>query len=121
MAGSWPIQSTSVFEEGLMCPPVRFYDQGRVNEEVYKILLRNSRFPEDLRDAGIRLTSEPNSSPDFNNNGVNSYNINLTEAEMAIVKKMERHVADALILNTEKFPSEITNIVSTDGNQTAYV
>jgi N-methylhydantoinase B len=49
VAGSWPIQSTSIFEEGLMCPPVRFYDQGRVNEEVYKILLRNSRFPEDLR------------------------------------------------------------------------
>jgi signal peptidase I len=43
---------------------------------------------EDLRDAGIRLTSEPNSAPDFNNNGINSYNINLTEGELAIVKKM---------------------------------
>jgi glycosyltransferase involved in cell wall biosynthesis len=39
----------------------------------------------------------------------------------AIVAKMERHVADALSANSEKIPTELTNIVPLVGNQTAYV
>ncbi len=49
MAGSWPNTSQSIFEEGTLCPPVKFYDEGRLNEGLYDIILRNSRFPEDLR------------------------------------------------------------------------
>lgn len=49
MAGSWPNTSTSIFEEGTLCPPVKLYDQGVLNEALYDVLLRNSRFPEDLR------------------------------------------------------------------------
>lgn len=57
----------------------------------YTVTVANGKMltEEDLRAAGIRLTSEPNSAPDFNTNGVNSYGINLTEAEVAIVKKMD--------------------------------
>ena len=49
MAGSWPNTSTSIFEEGTMCPPVKLYDAGRLNDALYDVLLRNSRFPDDLR------------------------------------------------------------------------
>jgi len=49
VAGSWPNTSTSIFEEGTICPPVKLYAQGRLTEGVYDIILRNSRFPEDLR------------------------------------------------------------------------
>lgn len=49
MAGSWPNTSTSIFEEGTICPPVKLYEQGVLNEGLYDVLLRNSRFPEDLR------------------------------------------------------------------------
>ncbi|MFT4561884.1 MAG: N-methylhydantoinase B, partial [Gammaproteobacteria bacterium] len=49
MAGSWPNTSKSIFEEGTMCPPVKMYNQGVLNEDLYDVLLRNSRFPEDLR------------------------------------------------------------------------
>jgi len=49
VAGSWPNTSTSIFEEGTICPPVKLYAQGKLNEGVYDIILRNSRFPEDLR------------------------------------------------------------------------
>ena len=49
MAGSWPNTSTSIFEEGTICPPVKLREAGRVNEGLYDLLLRNSRFPEDLR------------------------------------------------------------------------
>ncbi|MQA80863.1 MAG: hydantoinase B/oxoprolinase family protein [Streptosporangiales bacterium] len=48
VAGSWPLHSTSVYEEGTMCPPIKFYDKGELNTEAWKILLRNSRFPDDL-------------------------------------------------------------------------
>ncbi|THU32485.1 S26 family signal peptidase [Niastella caeni] len=43
---------------------------------------------EGLRDAGIRLTSEPNSLPDFQPGTANSYKINLTEQEVEILKKI---------------------------------
>ena len=49
MAGSWPNTSQSIFEEGTLCPPVKMYDAGTLNEGLYDIILRNSRFPEDLR------------------------------------------------------------------------
>ncbi|MGD9600755.1 MAG: hydantoinase B/oxoprolinase family protein [Gammaproteobacteria bacterium] len=48
-AGSWPNTSTSIFEEGTLCPPVKLYDEGVLNEGLYDVLLRNSRFPDDLR------------------------------------------------------------------------
>ncbi|GAB7386468.1 hydantoinase B/oxoprolinase family protein [Bacillaceae bacterium] len=47
--GSWPLSSTNIFEEGTMCPPIKLYDQGKLNEEAYRIILRNSRFPDELR------------------------------------------------------------------------
>ncbi len=49
MAGSWPNTSRSIFEEGTICPPVKLYERGELNEGLYDVLLRNSRFPEDLR------------------------------------------------------------------------
>lgn len=49
VAGSWPNTSTSIFEEGTICPVVKLYEKGKLNEGVYDIILRNSRFPEDLR------------------------------------------------------------------------
>ncbi len=49
MAGSWPNTSESIFEEGTMCPPVKLHSKGVLNDGLYDVLLRNSRFPEDLR------------------------------------------------------------------------
>jgi N-methylhydantoinase B len=46
--GSMPSRATSVFEEGLMVPPVRLWDQGVANRAVLTIMTRNSRMPESL-------------------------------------------------------------------------
>lgn len=46
--GSMPSRATSVFEEGLMVPPIRLWDQGVPNEAALKIMTRNSRMPESL-------------------------------------------------------------------------
>ena len=46
--GSMPSRATSVFEEGLMVPPVRLRDQGVPNQAVLTIMTRNSRMPESL-------------------------------------------------------------------------
>ncbi len=48
-AGSWPNTSTSIFEEGTICPPVKLYSQDQLNDALYDVILRNSRFPDDLR------------------------------------------------------------------------
>jgi len=46
--GSMPSTATSVFEEGLMVPPIRLWDRGVRNEAALRIMTRNSRMPESL-------------------------------------------------------------------------
>ena len=48
VVGSWPVTSTSIFEEGVQIPPVRLWSQGARCVDIYKIILRNSRFPDAL-------------------------------------------------------------------------
>ena len=43
-----PSGATSVYEEGLMVPPIRLWDQGVPNQAALTILTRNSRMPESL-------------------------------------------------------------------------
>ncbi len=47
--GSMPSHATSAYQEGLIVPPVKLYDAGRPNEDVIKIMVRNSRLPDSLR------------------------------------------------------------------------
>ena len=46
--GSMPSHATSVFEEGLMVPPIKLWDAGVPCEQALKIMTRNSRMPESL-------------------------------------------------------------------------
>ena len=46
--GSMPSHATSVYEEGLMVPPIRLWQAGVPNEAALKIMTRNSRMPESL-------------------------------------------------------------------------
>jgi N-methylhydantoinase B len=46
--GSMPSHATSVFEEGLMVPPIKLWDEGVPCEQALKIMTRNSRMPESL-------------------------------------------------------------------------
>ena len=46
--GSMPSTATSVFEEGLMVPPIKLWDQGMRNEAALRIMTRNSRMPDSL-------------------------------------------------------------------------
>ncbi len=46
--GSMPSHATSVFEEGLMVPPIRLWDAGVPNQAALRILTRNSRTPQSL-------------------------------------------------------------------------
>lgn len=46
--GSMPSGATSVYEEGLMVPPIKLWDQGVPNRAALTIMTRNSRMPESL-------------------------------------------------------------------------
>ena len=46
--GSMPSNTTTVFSEGLMVPPIKLWDAGVPNEAALKIMTRNSRMPESL-------------------------------------------------------------------------
>jgi len=46
--GSMPSHARSVFEEGLMVPPIKLWDAGVRNEAALRIMTRNSRMPDSL-------------------------------------------------------------------------
>jgi N-methylhydantoinase B len=46
--GSMPSGATSVYEEGLMVPPIKLWDQGVPNQAALTIMTRNSRMPDSL-------------------------------------------------------------------------
>ncbi len=43
--GSMSPDTTEIFQEGSMVPPVRLYREGVLNEEIFRIFARNSRYP----------------------------------------------------------------------------
>src|SRR6267378_3349676 len=47
--GSMPSHAISAYQEGIIVPPVRLYHAGRANEDVMRIMTRNSRLPDSLR------------------------------------------------------------------------
>ena len=49
MPGSISPAATEVFHEGTIMPPVRLYREGVLNDEVWRIFARNSRFPDILK------------------------------------------------------------------------
>jgi N-methylhydantoinase B len=48
-AGSTTADATEIFHEGIIIPPVKLYDAGKLNEELFRAFVRNSRFPEMTR------------------------------------------------------------------------
>lgn len=47
--GSMSPDTTDIFQEGIMVPPVRLYREGVLNEELLRVFARNSRFPQMLK------------------------------------------------------------------------
>src|SRR5262245_56700086 len=47
--GSMSPEATEIFQEGVMVPPVRIVREGVWNDEVLRLFLRNSRFPDLMR------------------------------------------------------------------------
>src|SRR5438270_11237751 len=47
--GSMPAHATSIFQEGLMIPPIKLYDAGTLNTVAYKNIFRNTRLPHGLQ------------------------------------------------------------------------
>ncbi|HEV3311835.1 MAG TPA: hydantoinase B/oxoprolinase family protein [Chloroflexota bacterium] len=47
--GSMPAKATSIFQEGLMIPPIKLYEADARNEAAYAIIFRNTRLPHSLQ------------------------------------------------------------------------
>jgi N-methylhydantoinase B len=46
--GTWGPGSREIYQEGLFLPPVKFYREGKLNKEVARIILANTRIPDYL-------------------------------------------------------------------------
>ncbi len=47
--GSLPVHAEDMWTEGLVIPPIKLYERGRMNEAAFRIVERNSRLSEHLR------------------------------------------------------------------------
>ena len=47
--GSLPVHAEDMWTEGLVIPPIKLYERGKVNEAAFRIIERNSRLSEHLR------------------------------------------------------------------------
>lgn len=57
--GSVTISATDIHQEGIIIPPVRIVSAGRLNRDLYRTILNNSRYPDDVQgdlDAFIMAT-----------------------------------------------------------------
>jgi N-methylhydantoinase B len=45
-AGSISPHASEIFHEGILVPPIRIYREGQLNDEAYRMFLRNSRLPD---------------------------------------------------------------------------
>jgi N-methylhydantoinase B len=43
--GSMPISARSIYHEGIRMPPIKLYDQGKLNEEALRLFCHNTRTP----------------------------------------------------------------------------
>lgn len=56
--GSMPTDSTEIFQEGLIVPPMKLYEEGRPNAALFKIIERNVRLPREvLGDIGAQVSA----------------------------------------------------------------
>ena len=46
--GSLPVHATDSWMEGVLVPPIKLYDKGKLNEAAFRIITRNSRLSEHL-------------------------------------------------------------------------
>ena len=51
--GSIGPANTEIFHDGTLVPPIKIVDQGKLNDEAYRVILRNSRYP-DLLESDTR-------------------------------------------------------------------
>lgn len=55
--GSITPDATNLFQEGIIVPPVRFAREGRINDDLFRMFVRNSRFPDVVRGDTRSLTA----------------------------------------------------------------
>ena len=55
--GSIGPANTEIFHDGTLVPPIRIVDRGKLNDEAYRIILRNSRYPDLLEGDSRALMS----------------------------------------------------------------
>ena len=55
--GSIGPANTEIFHDGTLVPPIRIVERGRLNDEAYRIILRNSRYPDLLEGDSRALMS----------------------------------------------------------------
>ena len=58
--GSIGPANTEIFHDGTLVPPIKIIDAGRLNDEAYRIILRNSRYPDLLEGDSRALMAAAN-------------------------------------------------------------
>lgn len=104
--GSLPTDAAQIFEEGIQIPPTKIYKNGKLNEEILELILRNCRLP------------------DWNRSDFNAIVAALRLAERRVVEMADRFGVDELhtamnemLDRNKRAMSEILKIVVPESRQ----
>jgi len=126
VAGSISPEATSAFQEGILIPPVKVMSAGVLNEEVFRIFTRNSRFPDMMKGdlkaimAACQLGKNRLESAvaRFGVGGVKgAFDFMLEQSEKAMRSEIERRIPDG----TYEFRDFIDSDAVTDKSHSVHV
>ncbi len=101
--GSMPGRSSSIYQEGLIIPPVKIVERGKINEEIMKLILANTRTPRERRgDLSAQIGTNEYGAKKLNE-FLNSYG---TEKFEELVMELRRYTEKLMKIRMSSIPSE---------------
>jgi N-methylhydantoinase B len=112
--GSMPV-ATELYQEGVIIPPVRLYEGGRLNTGVYDLLLRNVRGPEQRRgDFDAQIAANRTGELRFRSL-IERYGARELRAQMAALMDYAERMMMAALLRIPEGTYEFEDYLDDDG------
>jgi N-methylhydantoinase B len=107
--------ATSIYQEGLIIPPVKLADRGRMNEPLRELVLRNVRTPGERRgDLDAQLAADATGSRRFESL-LARYGPAEIRRQARAVRQQTRRAAERLIASLPPGPFYFTDVLDDDG------
>lgn len=91
--GGWAPQATEVYQEGILIPPLRLYRRGQLDESALKVILANTRLPDQNRADLVSMANSLNMGAQQLGRLIAQYGLGTFEQCLSeLVERSEHHM-----------------------------